>query len=88
MLGSGDIAYAETLPLNQWADVEVQGIGAQIFISVRASGAAKLTEEVTILMGIWGTCYDSGPMAIKAPIQRIGQGFLGQIKYVWLTSDG
>jgi hexosaminidase len=89
MLVSGNIAYPVnlTLPVNQWTDVEVQGIGPQTFISVTTPKSSKQTQEVTILMGIWGGGMLLGPMAIEAPIQKIGDGFVGQIKAISLKSD-
>ncbi|ETS03312.1 glycoside hydrolase [Trichoderma reesei RUT C-30] len=84
MLVSHNIAYPVnlTLPLNEWSDVTVQGIGPQTFISV-----GKQRQEVTILMGIWGGYMQEGPMAIEAPIQTIGQGFNGQMKDIKLSSE-
>ncbi|RFU24818.1 hypothetical protein B7463_g11523, partial [Scytalidium lignicola] len=77
MLVSGNIAYPVDLTLakNKWTDVTVQGIGAQTFISITAQGSSKQTQEVTINMGIWGGGMLEGPMAIEAPIQKIGEGF-------------
>jgi hexosaminidase len=89
MFVSGNIAYSVnlTLPLNGWAEVVVQGIGPQTFVSMTVAGAEKQTDEVTINMGIWGGGMLEGPMAIEAPLQRIGEGFVGQIKDILLTSS-
>jgi hexosaminidase len=89
MLVSGNIAYPVniTLPVNKWADVTVEGIGPQTFISIAAEGAPKQTQEVTINMGIWGGGMQEGPMAIEAPIQIIGEGFIGNMKAISLTSE-
>lgn len=38
-------------------------------------------------MGIWGGGMQLGPIAIAAPIEKIGEGFEGQIKSVKLTSE-
>lgn len=86
MLVSGNIAYPVnmTLPPGEWADVTVEGIGPQTFISITARQAAKQTQEVTINMGIWGGGMQEGPMAIEAPIHRIGEGFVGKMKDISL----
>jgi hexosaminidase len=88
MLVSGNIAYPVnlTLPLGKWADVTVEGLGPQTFISVAYEGARKQTQEVTINMGIWGGGMQEGPMAIEAPIHRIGEGFKGRFKYISLST--
>jgi hexosaminidase len=85
MFVSGNIAYPVnlTLPLGKWVDVTLEGAGAQTFISVTDEGA-KQTEEVTINMGIWGGGMQVGPMAIEAPVNRIGEGFVGNFKYISL----
>ena len=90
MLMSGNIAYPVnlTLPLNKWVDVVVQGIGPQTFISIAAEGGTQQREEVTINMGIWGGGMQEGPMAIEAPVQRIGEGFVGIMKDILLTDGG
>ena len=87
MLVSGNIAYPVnmTLPLKKWADVTVEGIGPQTFISIAIGETQKQTEEVTINMGIWGGGMQQGSMAIEAPIQRIGEGFVGQMKDILLV---
>jgi hexosaminidase len=87
MLVSGNIAYPVnlTLPLGKWAVVTVEGLGPQTFISVTYEGARKQTREVTINMGIWGGGMQEGPMAIEAPIHRIGEGFKGRFKYISLS---
>lgn len=86
MLVSGNIAYPVNmvLPFEQWADVTIQGIGPQTFISVTVEKSPKQTEEVTINMGIWGGGMQEGSMAIEAPIQKIGEGFVGQMKDISL----
>jgi hexosaminidase len=42
---------------------------------------------VTILMGIWAGYMQLGPMAIEAPLQKIGAGFKGQIRNVRLSGE-
>ncbi|KAK5999124.1 hypothetical protein PT974_01513 [Cladobotryum mycophilum] len=83
MLVSGNVAYpvSLSLPNGKWSDVKVEGLGQQTFISV---GTKR--EEVTILMGIWGGYMKQAPMAIAAPIQKIGEGFKGQMKNIKLSS--
>ncbi|KAH8817293.1 glycoside hydrolase superfamily [Xylogone sp. PMI_703] len=89
MLVSGNIAYPVDLTLlrNKWTDVTIEGIGAQTFISIKPQGASKQTQEVTINMGIWGGGMLEGPMAIEAPIEKIGEGFVGTIKNILLTGS-
>jgi hexosaminidase len=89
MLLSGNIAYPVnlTLPINQWANVTVEGIGPQTFISVAVEGDEKQVCEVTINMGIWGGGMQEGPMAIEAPVQRIGEGFVGQMTDIILIGS-
>ena len=91
---SGDQAYPVniTLPTAEWSDVTVEGVGAQTFISVGGGGgygaaAAVRREEVTILMGVWAEYMQLAPMAIAAPVQKIGEGFSGRIKNVKLSSE-
>jgi hexosaminidase len=88
MLVSGNIAYPVnlTLPLHEWTEVVLQGIGPQTFISTQSAGGKKDIKEVTIEMGIWGGGLLQGPMAIEAPIQRIGEHFIGQMKDIILRN--
>lgn len=89
MLVSGNIAYPVDLTLekNKWASVVVEGSGAQTFISVTPEGKSQQTQEVTIEMGIWGGGLLQGPMAIEAPLEKIGEGFVGQMKDIVLTGS-
>lgn len=89
MLVSGNIAYPVnlTLPRGQWSDVTVEGIGPRTFISMSGKGRTTQREEVTIMMGIWGGGLRKGPMAIAAPVERIGRGLKGQMKDISLSGS-
>ena len=90
IMRSGDQAYPVniTLPTAEWSDVTVEGVGAQTFVSVAGDGRqAVRREEVTILMGVWAEYMQLAPMAIAAPVQKIGEGFSGRIRNVKLSSE-
>ncbi len=50
--------------------LEVQGIGPRTFISLKAPGTEKQTEEVTVMIGVWGGGLLSSPMAIEMPLAQ------------------
>lgn len=89
MMVSGNIAYPVnlTLPQGEWSDVKVEGTGRHTYISVGGEHRDTQRQEVTIMMGIWGGYMQEAPMAIAAPIEKIGEGFRGNIKSVELKEE-
>ncbi|EJD48036.1 glycoside hydrolase [Auricularia subglabra TFB-10046 SS5] len=81
--GGNAFALNYSLPLNEWTDVKLLGLGNQTFLEV---GGTERMEFIT-KMGVLGNSFVWSRIAVEAPLARIGEGFKGQIKNVVLT-DG
>ncbi|KAL7626666.1 hypothetical protein AAE478_003440 [Parahypoxylon ruwenzoriense] len=90
-----------TLPLRTWVDLSIVGRGNQTFASVRqtspgeplpAAGAASAgeeEEEFLAVLGVNGVSLVWAPIAIEAPINRVGGadcGWTGQLAAMSLSS--
>ncbi|KAF2177613.1 glycoside hydrolase family 20 protein [Zopfia rhizophila CBS 207.26] len=61
-----------TVPLNQKVHLSIVGRGNQTFARVAAEGVEIVEEEFLTKMGINGERFVWGPLAIEAPLERIG----------------
>lgn len=82
-LVSGGYAYAlnYSLPIGEWTEGRLVRNGNRTFFS--ADGGMEM--EFLVRVGVNGERFEWGPMAINAPVQRIGGGaWEGEIKEVRL----
>ncbi|KAJ7246384.1 putative beta-hexosaminidase [Mycena rebaudengoi] len=83
---SGNQAYAlnYTLPRNVWTDVALIGRGNGTFL--RAGSGAEM--QFLAVLGINGESFQWQPIAIEAPVARIGgDGFVGSVAKVKLIGS-
>lgn len=79
-----------SLPINTWTDVSLVGRGNATFLSVsNSSGKQKQTVTMEFLtrMGVNGESLVWAPIAIEAPLARIGEQFRGLIKDIVLKGS-
>ncbi|PYH66676.1 beta-hexosaminidase [Aspergillus vadensis CBS 113365] len=69
-----------SLPVGKWSDVSLIGKGNKTFLSV--DGGEKM--EFLARLGVNGEYSVWAPIAIEAPVQRIGEGFVGMMGEVKL----
>ncbi|PLB43525.1 glycoside hydrolase [Aspergillus steynii IBT 23096] len=81
---SGGNAYSlnYSLPLNTWTDVRVVGKGAHTMFVVESDSMEFFTR-----LGLDGQGHLWAPIAIEAPLKRIGEGFTGMIKDIVLQRE-
>ncbi|KAI1661666.1 glycoside hydrolase family 20 protein [Daldinia decipiens] len=79
-----------TVPLKEWVDLDIIGRGNQTFARVSSDGAAAVVEEEFLArLGINGASLVWTPIAIEAPLKRVGgeaAGWTGQLAAMSLTS--
>lgn len=77
-----------TLPVNMWSNVSVIAKGNQTFFEISsADDSGKRRMEFLTKLGIWGLRFVWGPMAFEAPLERIGEGFVGELRDVKLLGS-
>ena len=79
-----------TLAADTWTEVTVSGVGGRTFAKLVSANNFTVTEEFITLMDISGNWFESGQMAIEAPLSRIGgagSGWVGEVKSWSLTSE-
>lgn len=80
--GGNPYSLNYSLPLNTWTDIRLVGKGAHTFFSVGSTSMEFLAQ-----LGINGEKHVWAPIAIEAPLSRIGQGFTGMIKDIILSRN-
>lgn len=75
-----------SLPVNTWTDVSLVGKGNATFLTVGRGNGTSMMEFLTKL-GVNGDEFVWGPMAILAPLAKIGGDFEGEMRDVVLL-DG
>lgn len=84
MLVSGSTAYQlnYTFPVGKWTQASLVGLGDQTFLKLE--GGPEM--EFEIKLGLYGALNTVAPMAIEAPLARIGgNSFEGEMEYLKLT---
>jgi hexosaminidase len=85
--GGNPYSLNYTLPTNVWTDVSLMGRGNATLLTVSGSGIKSQTMEFLAKIGVNGESFVWAPIAIEAPLARIGEGFTGLIKDVMLTGS-
>mgnify|MGYP000858938026 CR=1 FL=1 len=85
-----------SLPVNTWTDVSLIGRGNATFLRESHSnsrerggkrGLTTVTMEFLTRIGVNGESFVWAPIAIEAPLTRIGEGFRGLIKDIVLRGS-
>ncbi|KAJ6027103.1 hypothetical protein N7460_011920 [Penicillium canescens] len=82
--GGNPYSLNYTLPLNAWTDVSLIGRGNTTLLTVSESGSGSRTMEFLTKIGVNGEYFVWAPIAIEAPLARIGEGFTGSMKEIVL----
>ncbi|KAF7326029.1 Beta-hexosaminidase [Mycena kentingensis (nom. inval.)] len=85
---SGNQFYALnlTLPRNTWSDVALIGRGNATFLRVGPATAPEM--QFITVMGINGASFQFKPIAIEAPLARVGgAGFVGSFRAIKLRGS-
>ncbi|OGM51316.1 beta-hexosaminidase [Aspergillus bombycis] len=85
--GGNPYSLNYSLPLDTWTQVHLVGKGNQTLLSVSDSSAESATMEFLARLGINGESQVWAPIAIEAPLARIGEGFNGMMKEVVLRGS-
>ncbi|KNG80858.1 beta-hexosaminidase [Aspergillus nomiae NRRL 13137] len=85
--GGNPYSLNYSLPLDTWTQVHLVGKGNQTLLSVSDSGAGSTRMEFLARLGINGESQVWAPIAIEAPLARIGEGFNGMMKEVVLRGS-
>ncbi|KAJ9227311.1 CAZyme family GH20 [Paecilomyces variotii] len=88
--GGNPYSLNYSLPLNTWTDVRLIGRGNQTFLNVSPSGkneSETRTMEFLARLGVNGESLVWAPIAIEAPLARIGEGFEGLMKDITLRGS-
>ncbi|KAJ6444040.1 beta-hexosaminidase [Purpureocillium lavendulum] len=80
--GGEHYALNYSLPVGSWTSVSLIGKGNQTFLSVSGDKPQKM--EFLTRLGIWGQRFVWAPMAFEAPLARIGEGFIGEMRDITL----
>ncbi|KAJ5692321.1 hypothetical protein N7462_001744 [Penicillium macrosclerotiorum] len=83
--GGNPYSLNYTLPLNTWTDVRLVGKGNITRLSVSSGPRGASTMEFTTRIGVNGEYFVWAPIAIEAPLARIGEGFTGLMQEIVLT---
>ncbi|KAJ5930506.1 hypothetical protein N7466_005999 [Penicillium verhagenii] len=86
---SGGNAYSlnYTLPLNVWTEVSLIGQGNTTLLTVSSKGAKSKTMEFLTKIGVNGESFVWAPIAVEAPLTRIGEGFTGLMQNLVLKGS-
>jgi hexosaminidase len=85
--GGNPYSLNYTLPLNVWTDVSLIGGGNTTLLRVSGSDFKFRTMEFLTKIGVNGESFVWAPIAIEAPLARIGEGFTGLIKDIVLKGS-
>ncbi|GJN81316.1 hypothetical protein PLIIFM63780_004849 [Purpureocillium lilacinum] len=83
--GGEHYALNYSLPVGAWTSVSLIGKGNQTFLSVSDREPQKM--EFLTRLGIWGLRFVWAPMAFEAPLARIGEGFVGEMRNITLRGS-
>ncbi|KAJ5820335.1 hypothetical protein N7474_005926 [Penicillium riverlandense] len=85
--GGNPYSLNYTLPLNAWTGVNLIGKGTNTIMTVANAGDSSKTMVFNTRIGVNGESFVWAPIAVEAPLHRIGEGFTGLMKDIILT-DG
>ncbi|KAJ5766805.1 uncharacterized protein N7511_004421 [Penicillium nucicola] len=85
--GGNPYSLNYTLPLNTWTDVSLIGRGNATLLTVSGSGGGSRSMEFLTKIGVNGEYFVWAPIAIEAPLTRIGEGFTGSMKEIMLKGS-
>ncbi|RAL06724.1 glycoside hydrolase [Aspergillus homomorphus CBS 101889] len=82
MMVSGGEAYVlnYTLPVGVWTDVSLVGKGNRTFLRVSEANGQEASLEFLARLGVDGDSLVWAPIAIEAPLARVGEGFTGTMR--------
>ncbi|KAJ5738452.1 hypothetical protein N7493_001607 [Penicillium malachiteum] len=84
--GNNPYSLNYTLPLNTWTDVSLIAQGNQTFLQV-SEGSSSKTMEFLTRIGVNGDSLVWAPIAVEAPLTRIGEGFTGLMQNIVLKGS-
>lgn len=86
---SGGNAYSlnYTLPLQQWTEVSLVGKGNTTSLTVSGPNSSPQTMEFLTKIGVNGEYFVWAPIAVEAPLARIGEGFTGMMQNIVLKGS-
>ncbi|KAJ5726287.1 uncharacterized protein N7483_007644 [Penicillium malachiteum] len=84
--GNNPYSLNYTLPLNTWTDVSLIAQGNQTFLQV-SEGSSSKTMEFLTRIGVNGDSLVWAPIAVEAPLTRIGEGFTGLMQDIVLKGS-
>jgi hexosaminidase len=85
--GGNPYSLNYSLPLNTWTDVSLIGRGNQTFLTVSSATGESTTMEFLARLGVNGDSLVWDPIAIEAPLTKIGEGFKGLMKNIVLKGS-
>ncbi|KAJ5116299.1 hypothetical protein N7456_000647 [Penicillium angulare] len=85
--GGNPYSLNYTLPINTWTDVSLVGRGNTTLLTVSGKGTKSKTMEFLARIGVNGQSLVWAPIAVEAPLSRIGQGFTGLMQNI-ILKDG
>lgn len=84
--GGNDYVLDYALPADTWTDVSLTRKSGQTFLTVTGQDGTSSTMEFITVLGIWGLRLRRERMAFEAPMARIGEGFVGELRDISLRS--
>ncbi|KAJ5797983.1 uncharacterized protein N7503_007279 [Penicillium pulvis] len=85
--GGNPYSLNYTLPLNTWTEVSLIGKGNSTFLTTSGKGTNSKTMEFLTKIGVNGDSFVWAPIAVEAPLTRIGEGFTGLMQNVVLKGS-
>ncbi|PYH78746.1 putative beta-hexosaminidase, partial [Aspergillus uvarum CBS 121591] len=85
-LVSGGNAYSlnYSLPVDVWTEVSLVGKGNRTFLRVSEANGQAASMEFLTRLGVDGDSLVWAPIAIEAPLARVGEGFTGLMRNISL----
>ncbi|KAJ5806817.1 hypothetical protein N7474_010409 [Penicillium riverlandense] len=84
--GGNPYSLNYSLPLNTWTDVSLVGEGNTTRLTVGKGSEAKTMEFLTKI-GNYGEYFEWAPIAVEAPLTRVGEGFTGLMQNIVLKGS-
>ena len=85
--GGNAFSLNYTLPLNAWTDVSLIGRGNATLLTVSGQGQDSDSMEFLTKIGVNGASFVWAPIAVEAPLTRIGEGFTGLMQDIVLKGS-
>lgn len=85
--GGNPYSLNYTLPLHQWTDVSLVGKGNATYLTVSGHGSKSQTMEFLTKIGVNGEYFVWAPIAVEAPLARVGEGFTGMMQDIVLKGS-